>query len=410
MTLKLPLIALFFPLLFAALLPVPPYPDAPLCEGHDNSTFHTLWNDTGCHYDHEHGNNPFTSEVTVTFPGFDFFARLGGVGVGHTNPSSPMENHHKHGGFKWDVTLTHSAGCMGGTQQPTGVDALVVQYHAFGDYAIEMEARVHSAAGMIRQCRAGNPADKGYAFFNQFQDYGQRVRPYQGQIMGYPDAPVPAYPANIAPYFSIDCVNDPLPAPQVIQCRPSRQFVLQHNANASSTWVSRPQGALIGSKLFAILFRVRDNYQLSRWSDNEYPFTFDWICSADGGATFQQRPGCRWNNSTTRIHEVHGEIPAAWDNTPMDSDSRVGRITAEGFVTAFGNLAPACVEPGPDCHPFKLVNAFTGKYVSLFALNSGKGSFAPENLPERDIYFCNGVQCAEQPFGVGSSGWIGQNN
>jgi hypothetical protein len=396
---------IFIPIVLAmAFTTTPPYPDAPLCAEHDNSTFHTLWNEAeGCHYDHEHGQNPFTEEVHAAFPPLDLYA-LTGAGVGHTNPSSPMENHHKHGGFKWDVTLTHSAGCAGGTGSPTGVDALVVQYHAFGDYAVEFESRVHSAAGMIRQCRTSNPTDYGYAFFNQHQDYGQRVRPYQGTVMAYPDTPQPAYHPGISPYFSVDCVGP------VVQCRPSRQFVLDRNANAASTWVARPQGAPIGSTLFAILFRVRDNYQLSRWEDNEYPFTFDWICSADGGATFEQRPGCRWNNSTTRIHELHGEIPAAWDNTPMDSDPRAGRITAQGFASAYGTLAPACTEAGEGCHPFKLVSAFTGRYTSAFALVSGKGSFAPENLPERDIYFCNGQTCGEQPFGVGSSGWIGSSN
>ena len=33
----------------------------------------------GCHYDHEHGQNPFTPEVAATFPGFDLRALLGGV-------------------------------------------------------------------------------------------------------------------------------------------------------------------------------------------------------------------------------------------------------------------------------------------------------------------------------------------
>src|SRR5688572_21600147 len=76
-----------------------PYPDAPLCAdsgaAHDNSLFHTLWDDIrGCHYDHEHGQNPFTPEVAAAFPGLDLQALIGGVGVGHTNPSSPMENTH----------------------------------------------------------------------------------------------------------------------------------------------------------------------------------------------------------------------------------------------------------------------------------------------------------------------------
>ena len=65
---------------------IAPYSDAPLCpdtgDAHDNSLFHTLWDSVrGCHYDHEHGQNPFTREVAATFPGFDLKALLGGVGV-----------------------------------------------------------------------------------------------------------------------------------------------------------------------------------------------------------------------------------------------------------------------------------------------------------------------------------------
>ena len=101
------------------------YPDAPLCAGsgeaHDHSLFHTLWDDErGCHYDHEHGQNPFTPEVAAAFPGFDLKALLGGVGVGHTNPSGPMENTHKHGGFKWQVLLAHPHGCVGHEGSPRG--------------------------------------------------------------------------------------------------------------------------------------------------------------------------------------------------------------------------------------------------------------------------------------------------
>ena len=140
-----------------------------------------------------------------TFPGFDLKALLGGVGVGHTNPSSPMENTHKHGGFKWDVTLSPSAGCRGGEGYPTGVDAMVIEYHAFGDYSIEFESRTHSAVGLLRQCQPGNPTDYGYMFVNQLQDYGQRLAPYQGNVLPYPDTPNPAYRAGLAPYFTVSC-------------------------------------------------------------------------------------------------------------------------------------------------------------------------------------------------------------
>jgi hypothetical protein len=393
---------------------IAPYPDAPLCpdsgEAHDNSLFHTLWDSTrGCHYDHEHGQNPFTPEVAATFPGFDLRELIGGVGVGHTNPSSPMENTHKHGGFKWDVTLSHSVGCVGGDGYPTGVDAMVIEYHSFGDYSIEFESRTHSAVGLLRQCQAGNPTDFGYVFVNQLQDYGQRVAPYQGNVLPYPDVPDPAYESSRAPYFTVSCFG----STPLCDKFPTRASYLGHENSATSTWISAPDKLTgSGSHLFALLFRVRDTYQVLDDSDQTYPFTFAWLCSADGGKSYGPEPGCPFNNSATRVHEVMGEIPVEWDNLAgFDTDPRQGRITADGYVTRFGDLNLSCIAPDTDCHPIKLVQAFTGRYLSQFSLVPGeKANFSAENLPERDIYFCNGVVCAESDSGAVSSGWIGPRN
>jgi hypothetical protein len=182
---------------------------------------------------------------------------------------------------------------------------------------------------------------------------------------------------------------------------------------------------VIASTLFNLLFRLRDTYQLLVWDDQTFPFTFTWLCSADGGATYAALRGCPYNNSTGHVHEIEGFIPAAWDGLRgFDTDPRPGRITAEGFVTRFGELMGAglCELPGASCFPIKLVNAFVGKYAS--ELIDGKlTQFSIEAQPERDIYFCPGSpepgspgsgdgarQCAEDAPGAVSSGWIGPNN
>jgi hypothetical protein len=140
-------------------------------------------------------------------------------------------------------------------------------------------------------------------------------------------------------------------------------------------------------------------------------FAFAWMCSTDGGSTYSAVSGCRWNNTTSRIHQLTGKIPAEWDNLAgFDTDMRVGRITAEGYVTRFGDLHLACEAPGPDCHPLKLVAAFAGRYASGFDLSPETASFHPINLPERDLYFCSGVQCAEDDPGAMPSGWVGPSN
>jgi hypothetical protein len=162
--------------------------------------------------------------------------------------------------------------------------------------------------------------------------------------------------------------------------------------------------------LFELLFRARDTYQVLDRDELIYPFTFVWLCSEDGGTTYSAIVGCRYNNSTTRVHEINGTIPAEWDNLEgFDTDPMIGRITAEGFVTRFGALNPSCAAAGPDCHPIKMVRAFVGYYGS-FLEPTKSGQFGPEALPDRDIYFCDQQVCSEGDPGATSSGWIGPNN
>lgn len=388
-----------------------PYPNAPLCPdvgtAHELDVFHTLWDSArGCHYDHEHGENPFTSEVEVTFPGFDLFSLLGDVEIGHTNPSSDMENTMKHGGFKWQVDTNAPHGCeIGFEGGVVAVDAYAIQDHNFGRQDIEFESRVHSGAALLRQCKPGNPSDKGYVFVIQFQEYGQRVTPYQGSIIPYPNTPLPAYDSARGPYFTTSCVGTGFP-----NCLDFSQIV-SSGRNTNSIWTSKPTGSgprPPTSTLFRLLFRIRDNYQVFDSGDLLYPFTWRFVC---GDIVFNPI-GCRHNSSTSTIHEVAGTIPAAWDGlVGWDTDSRSGRVSADGFVTRYGQRNPACTEPSVamDCFPIKLVSAFVGFYSSELSAEKVSNP-TPSNTFERDVYFCNGLPCSETDFGAIPSGWIGPNN
>lgn len=384
---------------------IEPYIDAPACESHSNSEFHTLWNyDVGCHYDHEHGQNPFTQQVESFFPGFDLYELLGWVQIGHTNPSSPMENTHKHGGFKWDVVVPAPNGCTIGFESgEVAIDASVIQYHAFGDYSIEFESRVHSVSALMRQCKSSTPSDKGYIYVVQHVDYGQRVSGYQGHIIPYADNPQPVYNPGLAPYFSINCINKPAPPCGEIT---TREGILLANQNTNSVWTGKSGERVNAGTLLGLLFRVRDTYNLFDWNGH----VFLWMCSEDGGLTYSALVGCRYNNSTTKLHEVQGRIPREWDNLDgFDMEPELGRITAEGFVTRFGILNPGCVEAGLDCHPIKMVRAFVGFYSTN--LCQGKcANTTPITNPERDIYFCGETICSEASPGSASSGWIGMEN
>jgi hypothetical protein len=390
------------------------YAEAPLCPTHDPTQWHGLWDSVrDCHYDHEHGTSPFAPEVAAMFPGFDLFALLGNVGVGHTNLSSPMENTHKHGGFKWNVQLHHPQTCAGFEGATTGIDGSVIQYHGFGDYAIEAEVHIHSTVALLRQCQTGNPTDYGYIFVNQLQDYGQRITPYQGTILPYPNQPIPPFPSPGGPYLSFNCVD--LVEPYDMHCRAG--FGQAQTNDASSNWTSKPTqgGHSDSSPVFRLFWRARDTYReirIDNFPSAAYPFEFLWLCSDDNGATYNPA-GCRYNNTTTQVHEIAGVIPVEWDNlVGWDSNPAPGRVTAEGFVTKLGIINPTCTGPATetDCFPIKLVNAFTGSYGSVLVFTEGKGPNIVPITPERDIYFCAGVPCSETSPGAVASGWIGAEN
>jgi hypothetical protein len=363
----------------------------------------------GCHYDHEHGTNPFTAEVAAAFPGFDLRALLCGLEIGHCVPSGPTEHSHKHGGFKWNVQLRHPEGCTGFEGAPIGVNGSVVQIHGFGNYAIELEASVHSAIALLRQCSTGSPNDYGYLYVSQHVSYGEVASPYQGDLLMYPYYSVPHYDPAFGQYLTVGCIGQKLPG-QRGDCRDD--LAQAKTFSADSNWSSKPTGGGVrppNSSLFQVFWRLRDTYQMFDWRDQSYPYSFLWLCSPDGASYVQA--GCEFNNSTTQVHEIQGTIPASWDNLAgFDTDTRVGRITAQGFVTPFGDLNRGCTAVGPNCMPIKMVQAFVGKYGSVLVFTPGKGTNLVPFLPERDIYFCGGVQCSEDSPGAVPSGWIGAEN
>jgi hypothetical protein len=235
------------------------------------------------------------------------------------------------------------------------------------------------------------------------------VSPYQGDLLSYPYYSVPPYDTPRGPYLTVGCIGQKLDG-QRGDCRDNLAQAKMFEAD--SVWSSKPTGLgqrPASSPLLQVLWRLRDTYQMVNWNDQSYPYSFLWLCSPDGSSYVPA--GCKYNNSTTQIHEIQGTIPASWDNLAgFDTDPRAGRITAQGYVTNFGELNTSCTTAGPNCEPIKMVQAFVGKYGSVLVFTPDKGVNLVPYLPERDIYFCNGTPCAENSAGAVPSGWIGAEN
>lgn len=404
-----------------------PYPTAPLCPNgnaddpdHNKALWHSLWDGArGCHYDHEHGQTPFTQEVRATFPQFDLARLLCGNEVSHCNPSSGMENTHKHGGNKWQVDLDAPQQCFEGFESGTiAVDAYAIQYHDFGMQSVEHETSTHSTVALLEQCKSDNPADKGYIFVGQLQQYGSRVMPYQGMTLPYPDKFDPLYDGRFGQYFTTECFGNDFSVTEFyphfgttvtkfIDCRDNNSYKTN-----LTIWTSKKTGRsgeprLAGSTLFTLLFRGRDNYERFDPRDMVHPFTWKFVCGMD---TYNPI-GCSNNNSTATIHEIKGVIPTLWDNVAgWDTDSRIGRVSVDGFVTRYGTRNTTCLEAtGLDCQPIKTISAFVGTYSSEISVNKVSNP-TPVDTPERDIYFCGITVCSETSPNAVPSGWIGQNN
>jgi hypothetical protein len=234
--------------------------------------------------------------------------------------------------------------------------------------------------------------------------------PYQGTYFPYPHDSVAPYNCSFGQYLTVNCIDGTTP---VAQCRDSLAQAQSLVGRSDSNWTSKRTGNGVRpqtSTLFRLLWRVKDAYQNILFSDQVYPYTFVWLCTSDGGATYNP-VGCRFNNSTTQVHEIAGEIPAAWDGLAgFDTDPRAGRITAEGFVDKFGTLAPGCTVPNEMCFPIKMQAAFTGSYSSVLVYTDNKSTNVVPKNPERDVYFCGGVVCDAASPGAVPSGWIGPGN
>ena len=86
---------------------IAPYASAPLLPTHDPTAWHGLWDAThGCHYDHEHGDNPSLADAYFGKAG----ALWGGQTISYPFATSVMEDTMKHARYKYRAWQSNGNG------------------------------------------------------------------------------------------------------------------------------------------------------------------------------------------------------------------------------------------------------------------------------------------------------------
>jgi hypothetical protein len=299
--------------------PALPYPAAPLCPTHDGTTYHSLWDSVrGCHYDHEHGDDPALADHVFGPLG----AAWDGQGLDHPFHTPNEHDAFKHRSHKVAVRVGQPCTSIAGA---TGCITDLRILHHLDFFAAA--TRFHSFWIEMRICSVDNPSDCGLVRRGGWLDYG----PLQAQDLGNQHVPLPA---------------DATPFP-LSTCGASRRG--HRTDNQSAGWYGtqyRDSSCLIGLTgqglgQLQIAAGVAQTWAPLNVNDPLHPNV---ICP-DGSCA---------NNSSVRV-QAHN---VSW--RPHGSLAVHGRLNVSGFTNLYGMIDETCAAPGPTCAPFEIINAVQG--------------------------------------------------
>ncbi len=314
-----------FLLLLITFLPttafVNPYAGAPLCATHNAKAFHGLWNYTlGCHYDHEHGDSPYTADDTF---GTGYYTVAGGA------ISYPWETVHenmdKHKTYKWIVR--EGLGCFNDQYitSPGCITDFRAQVHAdmfnvVGDY--------HSMALEMRVCLVADPANCGFVRLGGWQ--------YTGD-------------------FTIDNL--------IVYDRPDLPYLPTDTRQIHAASVGDPRNdswymGMANPLSVRVAHRTQDNwgyYALPMTYPITTPMTlndYHFFCDVDT-VTGQAPAGCITNGSK-RMPDVVSFQPGQIRSV-IDPDNNLV-ADYQGYTDRYGNIVAGCTAISLDCIPISFEN------------------------------------------------------
>jgi hypothetical protein len=348
-----------------------PYADAPLCPDHDSTHWHGVWDAArGCHYDHEHGDDPALGNAY-----FRPLAYGSGQTIGFVWAASDHENTMQHGGYKINVrTSEHNPWPACGqdfnsdfqSYQPDNcIVASRIQYYQIGGTMASL-ARYHSYYAEYYACAYPDFTQCGVMRIGGWADLGSLHAPhYNGRVVR-PGGTVDFGPgstyggAGMQLVMNLEADGPDLP-PQsgepYIFDRPASEapdyagWVPQLTDNMSQWSMNDldcepiPDGHPCHNRYARFFTTVGDAWNLLNKDDPNNPY---WFCR-DGQ--------CPYNGSIHGLGEVTTFVPPEWGES--------GFATWTGYTDRWGNPVDGCSVPSLDCVPLAFEHYPTGLSVNV---------------------------------------------
>lgn len=361
---------------------IPIFADAPLCpdELHDDRAWHSLWNSTaGCHYDHQHGNDPH--ELDHKF-GTMFYAWAGGelsspwqtftgAGMHHETPGNEacMENTCKHAGYIWltvqDFDCRQNVpGILDGAQNCITNGRVLLHVDKT---QIDALTRIHSVWVEAEVCNVGidGPENCGVYRGGGHLDLGRLNIP-RGVYAPLPNDPDIFMFVDFPPEAKSYRIHS--------LCDGTRPDL--DSWQSEGNWLYELADVPMLSVGYAVHFNdpwgCVNPAMTGNPQDPANVAITDFFCYG--------QVGCKFNGSEFSLFRIWVIIPDMFDNGEYDIDGREGYFSYTGYTDRYGTIQPACTEVGLDCVP-----------VTAEAVPVGRGRLRANQLvlnQDFDVYVC----------------------
>lgn len=354
-----------------------PYPDAPLCESHSETEYHTLWNkELGCHYDHHHGYDPAKTpfkDIVATWE----------QGVSY-EWQTPSENQNKHKGYIYLYSEAKD-GCELGRHQDTAkgcVRKVLYQLHSIGTNS-EVTTRFHSFRFVAEVCNL-DQTNCGFVQGGGQSDYGVTHCPYKKEACPKASDVLPLPGDNGVLPDTVAITQPPYVAAGLL----SDLLRIQSSGRNTQFWNGFTPNKIVAqyyphapNTLFSAAWSSVDGWTLIQPGDD---YKEHYIC---------EDSLCKFNHSEFRLYAVKITLPKS---------AQAGGTT---YTTVFGHAASGCIEATASCVPL-VIDATVPVGVGTFNLDR---QVNPLNAPELEFDICFD-QSTGKPQGCNSvssvtSGW-----